>query len=127
MGMPAPQILGVAKAPFEARGENTIAVQTGHRLRVVEEHSTQWTFVINEDTGDSGWVPDWAVSRPGRLMRALSDFEAHSENELSIFRGEVLNVVERHETGWTFGKKHEKDLEGWFPDWVVSSPKNRYN
>ena len=55
------------------------------------------------------------------MMRALANFEGNSENELTIQKGESLDVVERHETGWTFGKKKDGS-EGWFPDWVIQTP-----
>ena len=35
----------VAQALFEARGENTIAIAPGNKLRVVEEHGSGWTYV----------------------------------------------------------------------------------
>jgi len=38
-------------------------------------------------------------------MQALAGFEGNSQNELSIHKGEWVEVIERHETGWTFGKK----------------------
>ncbi len=31
--------------------------------QIIEEHSSGWTFVRNEDSGESGWVPAWVVSR----------------------------------------------------------------
>lgn len=60
------------------------------------------------------------------IMAALVVFEGNSPNELSIQRGEWLEVVERHMTGWTFGrnlfhKKGNDHVEGWFPDWVIQS------
>lgn len=59
-------------------------------------------------------------------MRALATFEASSQNELTILRGEWVEVIERHETGWTFGKRRDapdpsQNHEGWFPDWVVQT------
>lgn len=46
---------------FEARGENTIAIAPGNKLRVVEEHGSGWTYVKNYDTGKCGWVPAWVA------------------------------------------------------------------
>ncbi len=62
-------------------------------------------------------------------MPALASFEGNSKDELTIVKGEYMEVVERHETGWTFGKKkfnaehadHHQLEEGWFPDWVIKN------
>eukprot|EP00392_Amoebophrya_sp_AT5.2_P011461 g11538.t1 len=171
--MQPPPEAGVATARFEPRGENTIDVHPGQTLSIIEEHNSGWTYVRNETTNLSGWVPAWVVSKlpppvpavqrsmdvdppnpmqpPGTLaqgqmqhaalpnagaqgqaqappeqiryprMPALAPFEGNSANELSVQKGELIEVVERHETGWTFGKKGAGGHEGWFPDWVIQS------
>ena len=100
----------------------------------------------NDNSNSSGWVPAWVVAKestlegkslPYPIMPALATFEGNSGNELSIRRAEWVEVIERHETGWTFGKVYlgnekgkkkrmgneEVTEEGWFPDWVIR-PRN---
>ena len=64
----------------------------------------------------------------GGLYRAHSAFEASTRNELSIKVDDLVEIIERHPTGWTFGRlKTEtaaggasKDAHnGGFPDWVI--------
>ncbi|CAD7927245.1 unnamed protein product [Amoebophrya sp. A120] len=83
---------GIATSRFEPRGENTIDIEVGQSLQIIEEHTTGWTYVRNEATGISGWVPAWVVQRvppvpePSKHphMPALAPFDRSSENELSV-------------------------------------------
>jgi len=46
---------------------------------------------------------------------------------MSLKPADLVEVVERHTSGWTFGRKVASSgavlAEGWFPDWVVQIPK----
>eukprot|EP00929_Paragymnodinium_shiwhaense_P111273 TRINITY_DN7903_c0_g1_i2.p1 TRINITY_DN7903_c0_g1~~TRINITY_DN7903_c0_g1_i2.p1 ORF type:complete len:900 (+),score=259.20 TRINITY_DN7903_c0_g1_i2:157-2856(+) len=63
-----------------------------------------------------------AMQREQRLMRVTTSFSATSGTQLTLSQGEYVEIVERHPTGWTYGKKAMDDghhIEGWFPDWAV--------
>jgi len=51
------------------------------------------------------------------------EFEAGTEVELSVQRGDWVEVRDRHPTGWTWGRKvwPESGLWGWFPEEVTGN------
>lgn len=59
----------------------------------------------------------------GRTVYAVCSFEASEEHELSIRRGDVLEVLRRHPSGWWEGRRArragapgaEGGASGWFP------------
>jgi len=59
------------------------------------------------------------------VIRASSTFAATSPSQLTLTPADCVEVVERHASGWTYGRKvtdsrGEGAVEGWFPDWVVA-------
>jgi len=59
------------------------------------------------------------------LARAAQAFTSGSDSQMSLRPEDVVEVVERHPSGWTFGRKMDPDsatavAEGWFPDWVCN-------
>lgn len=59
------------------------------------------------------------------VMRASATFAATSPSQLTLKPADFVEVVERHASGWTYGRKvsdvrGEGAIEGWFPEWVVA-------
>jgi len=55
-------------------------------------------------------------------VEAVEDFEPFGEckeHMLSLHIGDVVWVLEKHETGWWGGHKEGEDIMGWFPDKMV--------
>lgn len=72
-----------------------------------------------------------ATAQPQRtVMRATAAFNATSSAQLTVALQELVEVIERHASGWTYGRRVNEaqvadstPLEGWFPDWVVCAQK----
>ncbi|OLP88002.1 CCR4-NOT transcription complex subunit 3 [Symbiodinium microadriaticum] len=58
------------------------------------------------------------------LARALQPFTSGSDSQMTLNTSDYVEIVERHHTGWTFGRKVDAVgtavSEGWFPDWVCN-------
>ncbi|CAJ1340801.1 unnamed protein product [Effrenium voratum] len=64
-----------------------------------------------------------AQRQEAQLMRALQAFTSGSDSQMSLNASDVVQIVERHSSGWTFGRKLISGAavsEGWFPDWVCN-------
>eukprot|EP00930_Biecheleria_cincta_P081313 TRINITY_DN7015_c0_g2_i1.p1 TRINITY_DN7015_c0_g2~~TRINITY_DN7015_c0_g2_i1.p1 ORF type:complete len:886 (+),score=201.87 TRINITY_DN7015_c0_g2_i1:100-2757(+) len=69
-------------------------------------------------------------SEAGRnVVRATAPFSATSSSQLTLLVSDMVEVVERHGSGWTYGRKASDaaggvPAEGWFPDWAVATQKS---
>lgn len=62
------------------------------------------------------------------IKRAANRFDATSPSQLTLAPADLIEIVERHASGWTYGRKVSESsaaevVEGWFPDWVVCPQK----
>lgn len=127
-----------ATAVFNATSTYQLSLSPGERVEVIERHTTGWTYG-RKAQGSEGWFPDWAVPQvpsaapvetpppspmvsmspagQGRMVWATAAFTATSPQQMCLTAGERVEVIERHPTGWTYGRKGNG--EGWFPDWAV--------
>lgn len=51
------------------------------------------------------------------VMTVTTAFSATHSSQLSVIPDDLVDIVQRHPSGWTFGRKADLS-EGWFPDWV---------
>lgn len=133
-----------AVSSFEPTGTNMVQVHAGDLIRVLEHHKSGWTYAKNLSLSPSsgcGWIPSWIVPQqlveearelapPPKpeakpVVRASSTFAATSPSQLTLTPADIVEIVERHPSGWTYGRKvsqarGEGAAEGWFPDWVVA-------
>merc|ERR1740129_1496948 len=69
-----------------------------------------------------------APKAPSSVVRvATAAFCSASPSQLSMMVGDLVEIIERDSSGWTYGRKvsqHVIDalpaVEGWFPDWVCT-------
>mmetsp|Transcript_13071 Transcript_13071/g.46492 ORF Transcript_13071/g.46492 Transcript_13071/m.46492 type:complete len:812 (+) Transcript_13071:118-2553(+) len=71
----------------------------------------------------AGLLAPASEARP--VLRCCSAFLATTPSQLTLAASDLVEVVERHGSGWTYGRKvsetpGEGPVEGWFPDWVVA-------
>lgn len=55
---------------------------------------------------------------------AIAPFSAATASQLSLALGDLVEIVERDASGWTYGRKaqdgpRQTPVEGWFPDWCT--------
>lgn len=69
--------------------------------------------------------PSWKGDTE-RFSKVLVPFAAQDSSQLSLNAADFVEVIQQHQSGWTYGRKAYRQLlvadsasEGWFPDWVV--------
>lgn len=80
-------------------------------------------------------LPDFSAEAPAAprqeeartVLPVLCAFAAASKSQLTLAVAELVDIVERHSSGWTYGRKvsdahAEGPVEGWFPSWVTEQP-----
>jgi len=66
-----------------------------------------------------------APKAPQSVLRAaIAPFGAATASQLSLAVGDLVEIVERDCSGWTYGRKaqdgsRQGQVEGWFPDWCT--------
>jgi len=131
-------------ASFQPNGKDQIACREGDSIEVLQKHDSGWSYgrVYSEGTMAEGWFPSWLVgvkidaharssqSAPIQKAEAVeakppiqrfpvqNAFSASDASQLSLAIGDLVEVIEQHPTGWTFGRLLSTDKEGWFPDWA---------
>jgi len=120
-------VLFQASSDFEPQGPSQLAVKVGDKIQVLERHSGGWTLAQNLRDNVSGWIPSWmvpAVTVAKPQSRCCTAFVASNASQLSLANADLVEVVERHATGWTYGRKvnfrGDVQAEGWFPDWAIA-------
>jgi hypothetical protein len=53
------------------------------------------------------------------LVTVTTAFVATDPSQLSLVADELVEIVQQHTTGWTYGRKTDLS-EGWFPDWACA-------
>jgi len=56
--------------------------------------------------------------RADSILKAVRAFTAGGPSQLDIKVGESIQVLNKHTSGWTYGRKGVS--EGWFPQWVFA-------
>jgi len=64
--------------------------------------------------------------KPARAVSAIRSFAANGSSQLGVQKGDLIEVLNQHESGWTYGRKVHQDAEskhqkfvGWFPNWAI--------
>ena len=47
--------------------------------------------------------------------KALYEYKARSEKELSLAKDEIVTVLKEDESGWAEGRSESRNAQGWFP------------
>jgi len=60
-----------------------------------------------------------------KVSCATASFSASSTSQLSVTVGDLVEIVESHSSGWTYGRQVHAPvaggvIEGWFPEWVCA-------
>ncbi|KAF4717184.1 hypothetical protein FOZ62_012279, partial [Perkinsus olseni] len=126
----------IVNHPYHAQGaeqpDGTYAdvdVAVGDLVQLKERHASGWTFVkITDPTSDSPprrcWLPD-SILVETELVHTLGSFTGEG---FEVDDGQIVEVLERHSSGWTLVKMkeayQEKDgswvqSESWVPDTVL--------
>ena len=76
--------------PVRSKGSTTfLEVSKEEILSVKEQHNSGWFFCESYDGSEKGWVPKDNITLTTPL-KAISDFQSATEDELSLIEGELL-------------------------------------
>jgi len=64
--------------------------------------------------------PTAQASAAERVSIALP-YAASGPAQLSLALGDLVDVLERNDSGWTYGRKDLDASEGWFPSWAIAA------
>lgn len=122
-GSKSPTAPAVAAAPKEAPiGAASRRDSEALRPKQPQVEASQTSKEGASSTLPASMVPA-APKAPHAVVRAASAaFTATSASQLTLAQNDLVEIIERHSSGWTFGRKVNPGasavLEGWFPDWV---------
>ncbi|XP_060565530.1 SH3 and PX domain-containing protein 2A-like isoform X2 [Ruditapes philippinarum] len=113
ISQPKPLEVYVAVSDYKKQEKGEVTLKAGMLVEVVEKTETGWWFVNVED--EQGWVPSTCLERedglkedstvkfaPGEEEQYLctEEFRAEGEDEISMERGAVVDVIEKNLEGW---------------------------
>lgn len=82
------------------------------------------TVILQTRDREQDLRPAAAPTRaPPTLVTPSRDFVSGSDSQMSLSTLDQVEIVERHQSGWTFGRKMLNGAsvsEGWFPDWACN-------
>ncbi|KZT62262.1 hypothetical protein CALCODRAFT_490018 [Calocera cornea HHB12733] len=124
----APVGVAVVKAlyDYEAQSDDELSIKEDQILYVLDNADPEWWKVrhkteSSEDEGPSGVVPASYVEEvePVGIVKALYDYDANAEGELSVKEGDVLIVYDK-EDDWILVKGDQRDSKvGFVPGTYV--------
>lgn len=131
----------VVLIPYVNNGlKDTISVENGNRIVLLEKSESGWIYVRNLTLENEGWIPEYCVKRYGAWFEELTaslgkhvekcssirDFDPNSDplvanhqtqfQFLPLREGEVFTVCERSKNGWNLVINTDGSRQGWVPD-----------
>mmetsp|Transcript_74365 Transcript_74365/g.177174 ORF Transcript_74365/g.177174 Transcript_74365/m.177174 type:complete len:2003 (-) Transcript_74365:134-6142(-) len=125
---PALKLHTLCKQPGDiAEQPPFLEVAAGDRLEIILRNADGWSFCRKSDGKPPGWLPAGGVAE---IAEAIADHGSmESQDLLAVKVGELVEVVSRHYSGWSFcrrwkepGKDHPPEEgvrlrnEGWVTD-----------
>lgn len=119
---------------YQKQDNDEVSVSPGNAISLLTADSgSGWTRIKNDSTGEAGLVPTSYIeinekprsSAPrappprksgnaARTVKALFDYEAQGDDEISIRQGDLISVLKADDgSGWTYGELNGQ--KGLFP------------
>jgi hypothetical protein len=54
------------------------------------------------------------------IVTVTTAFSATDSSQLTLVPDDLVEIVQQHTTGWTYGRKVVDHSEGWFPEWACA-------
>uniref|UniRef100_A0A7E4UXI2 SH3 domain-containing protein n=1 Tax=Panagrellus redivivus TaxID=6233 RepID=A0A7E4UXI2_PANRE len=123
----------VALWDFDAAEPTDLTIRHGDRIWVIDRQEQWWkgvldgktgifpaTYVEKASPGSSQGPPPMGASDAAKdsVGRALADFDAAADNQISLKVGELIKIISTSPTGWWEGEVTSPSGEkrtGWFP------------
>jgi hypothetical protein len=125
----APQVTATAAMPTTGKAqESPVSVAQQVSSKVELHRSTQPAVAAAPTPQHAMQAAPPAPKAPSTVVRvATAAFSGSSSSQLTVNTGDLVEIVESHASGWTYGRKvhapqhaHAGAIEGWFPDWVCA-------
>ncbi|KAL4231928.1 SH3 and PX domain-containing protein 2B [Mactra antiquata] len=126
ISQPKPLEVYIAVTEYKKQEKGEVTLHVGMLVEIVEKTESGWWFVNIED--EQGWVPSTCLERedgvkedtsirfaPGEEEQYLctEEFKGATEDELSMEKGAVVDVIEKNLEGWWFVRYNGQ--EGYVP------------
>jgi len=74
---------------------------------------------VQEQTVSEPTVPEPAAQASVERVAIAVPYAASGPSQLTIAKGDLVDILERNTSGWTFGRRVICGSEGWFPEWAI--------
>jgi hypothetical protein len=105
---------GIAISNYYAEQDGELSFNEGDIIFVLNKSKKSgWWFGMTPSNGEEGYFPSNFFEEK-IITKAIHDYDAKEENELSFKEGDILVVLENHSDGWWVGMLTNSDI-GQFP------------
>jgi hypothetical protein len=105
---------GIAISTYYAEQDGELSFNEGDVIFVLNKSKKSgWWYGMTPTNGDEGFFPSNYFEEK-IITKAIHDYEAKEENELSFKEGDTVVVLEDHSDGWWVGMLINSDI-GQFP------------
>jgi hypothetical protein len=132
----------VVEKKFDGMDDRQLSLAVGDQVELVSRDPSGWTYgrlIGGDRDGAEGWFPHYVgraarmkpkpqfpppplesppeneTKRENPVASVTTTFSATEENQLSLKKGESVEIVDKHPNGWTYCRIPSTGAEGWFP------------
>jgi len=132
----------VVEKKFDGMDDSQLSLAVGDQVELVSRDPSGWTYgrlIGGDREGAEGWFPHYVgraarmkpkpqfpppplesppeneTKRKNTMASVTTTFSATEENQLSLKKGDSVEIVDKNPNGWTYCRIPATGAEGWFP------------